>query len=285
MTCIKTYYAMRTRRNNKKKRFLKIFLPTIVLLIVCLSLLAIPSRVSDHIKLTLSRPLAPIQKVFLTAGTAVQKTLIWLPRSWNTSSKVNDLEEDVFILENVIVAQKTTIDRLQTKLSSVTEYYKEGVLEQKPLLANVVAYDTSDQRKSMLIDVGSRHGVTENSVVIANAALVGRVSTVGKSTSRVILITDPASKVPARILETEDVGIVEGGSGNSCRLKYLSRWGQRVEKGYKVVSSSIGGIFPDSLLIATVTEDIAKEGSPYSTLKLRPRVNPARINTVLVLKK
>ncbi|MEE9514950.1 MAG: rod shape-determining protein MreC [Candidatus Brocadiales bacterium] len=260
-------------------------MPTIVLLIVCLSLLTIPSRVSDHIKITLSRPLAPIQKAFLTAGTAVQKTLVWLPRSWKTSSKVSDLEEDVFILENVIVAQKTTIDRLQTKLSSVTEYYKEGVLEQKPLLANVVAYDTSDQRKSMLIDEGSRHGVTENSVVIADAALVGRVSTVGKSTSRVILITDPASKVPARILETEDVGIVEGGSGNSCRLKYLSRWGQRVEKGYKVVSSSIGGIFPDSLLIATVAEDIAKEGSPYSTLKLRPRVNPARVNTVLVLKK
>ncbi len=275
---------MRTRR-NRRKRFLKSFLPTIIPLIVCLSLLAIPSRFSNHAKITLSRPLAPIQKAFLTAGVAVKKTFLWIPRSWQASSRVENLEEEVFILENMVVAQKATIDRLQTNLASVTEYYKEGALGQKPLLANVVAYDTSDLRKSMLIDVGSRQGVTENSVVIADTALVGKISTVGKSTSRVLLITDPASKVPARILETEDVGVIEGGSGDVCRLKYLSRWGQKVEKGYKVVSSSIGGVFPDSIYIATVAENIVNEGSPYKTLKLRPRLDPARVNTVMVLKR
>lgn len=260
-------------------------MPTVIPLIVCLSLLAIPSKVSDHIKITVSRPLSPIQKASLAAGSAVKKAFRWIPHSWRLSSNVSELEEDVFILENVVVAQKATIDRLETELASVTEYYKEGVLEQKPLLANVVAYDASDQRRSILIDIGSLHGVTENSVVIADAALLGKVSTVGNSTSRVILITDPASKVPARILETDDVGMVEGGSPAECRLKYLPRWGQKVEKGYKVVSSSIGGVFPDSLPIATVVEDIDNKGSSYRTLKLKPRVNPANVKTVMVLKK
>lgn len=272
-------------RKNKEKRFLKIFLPTFFPLVICLSLLVVPSEFSNHIKTTLSWPLVPIQKTFLTAGTAARNTLLWIPRSWNASSRIKDLEEDVFMLENMVVAQKATVDRLQTELASVTEYYREGVLNQKPLMANVVAYDTSDLRNSMLIDVGSSHGVTEDSVVIADAALVGTVSTVGKSTSRVLLITDPASKVPARILETEDVGVVEGGSGDTCRLKYLSRWGQKVEKGYKVVSSSIGDVFPDAIFIATIADDIDSEGSPYRTLRLRPRVNPNRMNTVMVLKK
>lgn len=260
-------------------------MPTVIPLIVCLSLLAIPSKISDHIKITVSRPLSPIQKASLTAGSAVKKAFRWIPHSWRLSSNVSELEEDVFILENVVMAQKATIDRLETELASVTEYYKEGVLGQKPLLANVVAYDASDQRRSILIDIGSLHGVTENSVVIADAALLGKVSTVGNSTSRVILITDPASKVPARILETDDVGMVEGGSPVECRLKYLSRWGQNVEKGYKVVSSSIGGVFPDSLPIATVIEGIDNKGSSYRTLKLKPRVNPANVKTVMVLKK
>lgn len=274
---------MRTRK-SRRKRFLKIFLPTFIPLIVCLSLLAIPSKFSNRIKTTLARPLVPIQKASLTAGAAAKNTLLWIPRSWNASARIRNLEEEVFMLENMVVAQKATADRLRTELTSVTEYYKEGALTQKPLLANVVAYDTSDLRKSMLIDVGVLQGVTENSVVIADTALVGRVSTVGRSTSRVLLITDPASKVPARILETEDVGVVEGGSGDTCRLKYLSRWGQKVEKGYKVVSSPIGDVFPDSLFIATVADDVDSEGSPYRTLKLRPRVNPTRVRTVMVLK-
>ncbi|MFQ5863277.1 MAG: rod shape-determining protein MreC [Candidatus Brocadiales bacterium] len=275
---------MRTRR-NRRKRFLKILLPVIIPLVVCLSLLALPFRFSNHIKTTLSRPLVPLQKAFLTAGDAVKKAFLWIPQSWRASDEVRDLEEEVFLLENMVVVQKATIDRLRTKLTSVTEYYGEGSLDQRPLLANVVAYDTSDLRKSVLIDVGSQHGVTENSVVIADAALMGRVSAVGKSTSRVLLITDPASKVPARILETDDVGIVEGGSGDICRLKYLSRWGQKVEKGYKVVSSPIGGVFPDALFIATVSEDVEDESSSYKTLRLRPRVDPGGVSTVMVLKR
>ena len=275
---------MRTRR-NRKRRFIKIFLPTIILFVVCLSLLAIPSRISDHIKLVVSRPLVPVQKASLTAGEAVSNAFLWIPRSWRASSKIRDMEEEVFILENILVAQRATIDRQKTELASVTEYYKGNALSQKPLLANIVAYDTSELRRSMLIDVGSRDGVTENSMVIANSALVGRVSSVANSTSRVLLITDPASKIPARILETEDVGIIEGASGNICRLKYLSRWGEKVEKGYSVVSSSLGGVLPDAIFIATVAEDVDIEGTPYKTLELRPRVNPTRVNTVMVIKR
>lgn len=273
------------KRRNRKRRFLKIFLPAIIPLVVCLSLLALPFEFSGRIKTTLSRPLAPVQKAFLAAGNAVKKFALWIPQSWDAYSRVRDLEEEVFFLENMVVVQRASIDRLQTELASVTEHYKRGYLDQKPLLANVVAYDTSDLRRSMLIDVGSQHGVTKNSVVIADAALVGRVSSVGKSTSRVLLVTDPASKVPARILETNDVGMVEGGAGDVCRLKYLSRWGQKVEKGYKVVSSSIGGVFPDALFIASVAEDIKDDGSPYKTLKLRPRMDLSRIDTVMVLKR
>ncbi|MGR3296296.1 MAG: rod shape-determining protein MreC [Candidatus Bathyanammoxibius sp.] len=275
---------MRTRR-NRRRRFLKIFLPALIPFVVCLSLLAIPSRISDRMKLVISRPLAPVQKASLAAGSAVTNAFLWIPRSWNASSKIMDLEEEVFLLENILVAQRATMDRQKTELASVTEYYKGNALSQKPLLANVVAFDTSAFRRSMLIDVGSRDGVTENSMVIADSALVGRVTSVGTSTSRVLLITDPASKIPARILETEDVGVLEGASGNVCRLKYLSRWGEKVEKGYKVVSSSIGGVFPDAIFIATVVEDIDGEGTPYKTLVLRPRVNATKVHTVMVIKR
>lgn len=271
---------MRNRRHRRKK----ILLALIPLFVSCI-LLALPLWLSNRIKFTLSSPLKPMQKAFLVAGKEVKRAFLWIPNSWKASERVELLEEELLSMENKLTSQEAAIQRLRGELASLTEYYEGVVYAQKPLLAHVVGYDTSDFRKSITIDIGKRHGITPDSVVLADNALVGRVSSVGASTSRVLLITDPGSRVPARILETSELGVVEGGTGNLCRLKYLSRWGSRVEKGYRVVSSPMGGIYPDSLFIATVAEDLEEDGVPYRTLKLRPSVDMAGVDTVLVLKK
>lgn len=278
------FYKMRSQR-LKKRGFPKKILLAIIPLVICLSLLAIPLGLANRIKITISSPLKPIQKAFLVAGKGVKRAFLWIPVSWQAFSRVEELEGEVLCLQNKVATQEAVINRLQTELSSVTEYYRGVKLGQKPLLAHVIAYDSTDLRRSILIDVGSRHGITLDSLVLAKDALVGRVSAVGNSTSRVLLITDPASRIPARILETSDVGVVEGGSGELCRLKYLSRWGSKVEEGYKVVSAPIGGVYPDALFIATVAETLEEEGIPYKTLRLKPRFDLAKVDTVLVLKK
>lgn len=275
---------MKTRR-IRRRGFPKKILLAIIPLVICLSLLAIPLGLANRIKITISSPLKPLQKAFLVTGKEVKRAFLWIPASCQAFSRVEELEEEVLGLQNKVATQEAAISQLQTELASVTEYYREVKMGQKPLLARVIAYDSTDLRESILIDVGSRHGITPDSLVLARDALVGRVSAVGNSTSRVLLITDPASRIPARILETSDVGVVEGGSGELCRLKYLSRWGSRVEEGYRVVSAPIGGVYPDALFIATVAETLEEEGMPYRTLKLKPRFDLARVDTVLVLKK
>lgn len=221
----------------------------------------------------------------MKAGHEVKNAFLWLPTSWGASQRVNELERQIQTLQNRLVNKEAAIDRLHTELATVAEYFREVKAKQKPLLAHVIGYDTSDFRKTLLIDVGSRHGVTTNSVVLAQDALVGRVSAVGPYTSRVLLITDPASRVPARILETRDLGVIEGTSGGLCRLKYLPKWSTnaKAQKGFRVVSAPTGGIYPDSLYIATVAEDLEEEGTPYKVLKLKPGVDLDKVDTVLIL--
>lgn len=272
----------RSKRHNSSRKFLLALIP----LIISLSLLSLPLAFSGKIRLLVSFPLQPVQKTFLKAGGEVKKALLCLPASWTAFNRVKELEGEVQRLQNSLVHKEATLVRLQTELASVTEYYKEVKVTQKPLLAHVIGYDTSDFRKTLLIDAGSKHGVTKDSVVLAKEALVGKVSAVGPYTSRVLLITDPASRIPARILETSDVGVVEGTSGELCRLKYLPKLSTsdgKTLKGFRVVSTPVGGIYPDSLYIATVTGEEKEEGIPYKTLKLKPGVDLAKVDTVLIL--
>ncbi|HHT9119944.1 MAG TPA: rod shape-determining protein MreC [Candidatus Hypogeohydataceae bacterium YC41] len=274
--------SWRSKSRKSSRKFLLVLIP----LIIALALLSLPIAFSDKIKLMAGTPFQPVQKAFLKAGQEVKRAFLWLPASWAASNRVKELEGEVERLQNRLVNLEATMYGLRTELASVTEYYKEAKVAQKPLLAHVIGYDTSDFRKTFLIDAGSKHGVAKDSIVLAREVLVGRVSAVGPYSSRVILITDPASRVPARILETSDLGVVEGTSGGLCRLKYLPNFPTsdgRDLKGFKVVSAPVGGMYPDSLYIATVAEDEEEGGRPYKTLKLKPGVDLAKVDTVLIL--
>jgi rod shape-determining protein MreC len=268
------------RRNPRRKLFL-----VLIPLIVSLGLLSLPLAFSSKLRLLVTSPFMPAQRAFTKAGQEVKEALLWLPTSWGATRRVRELEGRLQELQNQLVHKEATTARLQAELASVTEYYKEVKVAKKPLLAHVIGYDTSDFRKTFLVDAGSKRGVAVDSVVLARNALVGRVSAVGPYTSRVLLITDPASRVPARILETSELGVVEGTSGGLCRLKYLPKWSAsgKVQKGSRVVSAPVGGICPDSLYIATVTEEVEEEGTPYKVLKLKPGVDLARVDSVLIL--
>ena len=75
--------------------------------------------------------------------------------------------------------------RLDTRLTYIT-----GV---------VLADSGSPFRQSVLINVGSRDGIVDGWATMDGTGLVGRVSGVGANTSRVIMLTDATSRIPATI--------------------------------------------------------------------------------------
>ena len=63
----------------------------------------------------------------------------------------------------------------------------------------VMADSGSPFRQSVLVNVGARDGIVDGWAAMDGIGLVGRISGVGRNTSRVILLTDASSSVPAVI--------------------------------------------------------------------------------------
>lgn len=105
---------------------------------------------------------------------------------------------------------------------------------------------------SIMINAGSKHGIKKDQAVITYQGLVGRVMEVGKKTSRVMLITDVNTRIPA-VLETNRARAIIAGTGSKyLEALYLPK-NETVHVGERVVSSFEGGVFPPNIVIGRIT--------------------------------
>ena len=112
----------------------------------------------------------------------------------------------------------------------------------------VLADSGSPFRQSVLLNVGARDGIQDGWATTDGLGLVGRISGVGQSTSRVILLTDPGSRIPVTIQPSGQRGILAGDNSSLPPIEFLEDT-ELVRPGDRIVSSGDGGVFPAGLLV------------------------------------
>jgi rod shape-determining protein MreC len=233
--------------------------------------------------MTCVAPIRPLQWATCFCSNSASNFLDKVISTWQDAHIKKQLEDQVSQYKNKLVEQQDTIYRLQNKLRIISKFQTENKDTKKsPIPADIIGYDASNFRKSIIISAGSKHGVKPNDIVISDNALVGKVVAVSGGNSVVQLVTDPASRIPGRVVQTREQVIVEGNGTVFCKLKYVPRWA-KLKPGDDIVSSDIGGFYPPSLPIATVVENEIKSGALFQSVKVLPRVNIAKIESVLVI--
>jgi rod shape-determining protein MreC len=162
---------------------------------------------------------------------------------------------------------------------------KQGLRKLK--LANVIARDPANWWQTVQIDLGSREGMRVDLAVITTNGLVGRVSAVFLTHSRVELISNPTCKVSAVIDKTRETGVISGSSGpldNSLvTLSFLSS-NSSLKPGQSVLTSGLGGIFPKDIPIGQVAEDSRPvEFGLYTEARVKLAANLSALEEVWVV--
>jgi len=144
--------------------------------------------------------------------------------------------------------------------------------------------------QTITIAAGSNRGIAALDVVITADGLVGQVTKVFGSVSRVMLITDPDSAVRA-VDEREQsaIGILEPGSPSDTLSFTSVGKDKRVQNADTVVTAgSPGGgklpsIFPANIPIGSVTSVGQNETDIYKQIQVQPFVDFSSLQSVLVL--
>jgi len=150
------------------------------------------------------------------------------------------------------------------------------------LAAQVVGVDPSGWFHSILIDVGTREGVSKGMPVVVPRGIVGRVVKSSFAHSKVMLMIDRSSAIDALVQRTRARGIVEGKTAEYCLLKYALRK-DAIQVGDVVISSGLDGVFPKGLRIGAVKKVAKSPAGIFQSVDIEPFVDFAKLEEVLVI--
>lgn len=145
-------------------------------------------------------------------------------------------------------------------LKNVNSRYEAMLgLRVEPAVAMATARAISDARgpfnRAKLLDVGTAQGVRIGNPVISEHGLVGRITGVTTGVSRMVLLTDVASRTPVMIERTDARAMLTGDGGDSPRLEFI-RGAGAVQAGDRILSSGDGGGLPRGLPVGVAAKGV-----------------------------
>ena len=150
---------------------------------------------------------------------------------------------------DVAIALRDTNDRYKSLLGLKTE----------PPIPMVAARTVSDSRgpfaNTRLANAGVEKNIQPGNPVMSESGLVGRIIGVTRGASRILLLTDIASRTPVMIDRTNARAILTGDGGPNPKLEYL-RGKEPVKQGDRVLTSGDGGVLPRGLPVGVAVKGL-----------------------------
>jgi rod shape-determining protein MreC len=150
--------------------------------------------------------------------------------------------------------------------------------------AKVISNSVNHQKNYMMLNKGSRDGITKDMGVITSEGIVGTVVDVTPQFSRVMSVLHVDNKVNARILKNNHLGTVEW-SGNYYRYGTLVDIPMHVQlyPGDTIVTSGNSLIFPEGIMVGTVEEYNILPNEKFNKASIRYSVDYNSIYYVYVI--
>ena len=206
--------------------------------------------------------LEPVRYVLQSAAYPIQLAVNSPPTAWRWLRESFQTRESLRAENERLRAHQRDLELLSMRYAALAHENGElrGLREALPpvadrwLPAEIINIQLSGLRQRLLIDRGASNGVFKGQAVLDDRGLIGQTTHIGPWSAEVILITDPEHAVPVRVERTGLRTIAVGaGDGSSLALPYLPA-NADVRGGDLLLTSGLGGVFPEGYPVARVSE-------------------------------
>lgn len=186
------------------------------------------------------------------------------------------------MVDNVRLRELERENELLRQLLNYTRSNLQFSYQTTTVIGRSIGVDPTNLLYFVYVNVGARDGIAENMPVITDRGLVGRVTAVGPNLAQVLMLIDPASAVNALIQNSRVTGLVRGNIDGTLIMERIPQ-DAKVNPGDIVLTSGLGGNFPDKLVIGQVTEVVNRDQDMFQTARIRPTVDFGKLETMLII--
>ena len=168
---------------------------------------------------------------------------------WDAAHQNAQLKrEREMMLERIVEAKAISQENRELKAAlQLREHSRSPVAT-----GRVVGSSFSSPRRYAIFSAGGADGVRVGMPVRSAKGLIGRVIDSGQLASRVLLVSDRASIIPARILRNGLPVLSQGRGDGTIDLRPLEVGRNPFKPGDIVITSGTGGLYPPLVPIARV---------------------------------
>jgi rod shape-determining protein MreC len=229
-----------------------------------------------------STALAPLQMGVSGVADQASGFFSTITRVRNLADENADYEDQVAQLQSQLVRMhELEVENADLRnLLSMKARTGPGAL----IPVTVIARDDTPYVQAITIDHGASDGIKQDAIVITHQGLVGLVVKVDPTTSKVRLINDLNSSVSVRLqTESRTTGVLRGQSqGNLMVIAYIPQT-DVVTPGDVVLTSGLGGVYPEGLVVGKVARVEQKDADPFQAAVVEAAVAMDKLERLYVL--
>lgn len=202
----------------------------------------------------------------------------------NQVSSLHRVYEDNEALQREIVRLQFEQRQLQNDVIEMERFKK--MLEVLPrdgyriIPADVVAYEQGRRLSTAIIKANVQ--INRSRAVVDERGIVGKTSSSTGNVATVSLMIGPNCRVAARNTRSQTLGIVKWHSGRGLYFDDVSLDAD-VEQGDTLISSGLGGVFPEGLAIGVVDSIEATTSAFFKQIRVAPFVDFDALDVVMVM--
>ncbi|KKQ60875.1 MAG: rod shape-determining protein MreC, rod shape-determining protein MreC [Parcubacteria group bacterium GW2011_GWC1_38_22] len=259
----------------------KIFKVVIIAFFLIGLIITNPSGFFNPARNVFTTMLAPFQKVFYSFAVGIEQTGDFL----GSIGQLKHENEELMKNNQQLLTEKALlrdVDNENAILREQLDLLPRGSYELTG--AFVVSQDPNGMGNWLEIDKGSSDGIEKgDSVIVSKGILIGRVQEVNVKTSKVVLLTNPASTVNVTSLKNGTKGVVKGEYGLGIIFDMILQT-DAINIGDEVITSGIGGGIPRGLYVGTVQEIHPSSDHLFQQAVVISPVQASKLRILFVIK-
>ena len=170
---------------------------------------------------------------------------------WDAASQNAELKrERQAMLRRMVEARAIFQENRQLKATLQLREREQAAIA----VGRIVGSSFNSPRRFAILSAGSKDGVQIGMPVRSPDGLVGRIVDTGALASRVLLVSDRANIVPARLLRGGIPVIAQGRGDGTIDVRPLEVGRNPFKRGDIIITSGTGGLYPPLVPIARVVK-------------------------------